>query len=254
MTPGLGMGHLAFAHDVGLVSTHVDWSIATQMPDELYRYPLVIILPYRDRFKHLREWTRRTIPRLDDSVRVILVEQSRDQRKFNRGALLNAGYNKATQGTDRPLRILFHDVDLVPNDELLAMYTAPWPQPVVHFACRFRRYNNNSRYFGGVVGYTTHSFPGFSNQFWGWGGEDDSLLNRTVYSIGYPKRGEFMDLERYPTARHKLRALAKSDRCSNKWELLESDDARTDNHKTLDYDAVSVDNSMGLEWYQVTIH
>lgn len=41
-----------------------------------------------------------------------------------------------------------------------------------------------SEFFGGVSGLTVEQFRkinGFSNAFWGWGGEDDDLWNRLVY-------------------------------------------------------------------------
>lgn len=40
-----------------------------------------------------------------------------------------------------------------------------------------------SEFFGGVSGLTVEQFRkinGFPNAFWGWGGEDDDLWNRSV--------------------------------------------------------------------------
>ena len=101
--------------------------------------------------------------------------------------------------TDAPT-VVFHDCDLVPDDDMLALYMAPWPAPVVHFGCRFTRYNNTHTYFGGVTGWQRQAFPGLSNRYWGWGGEDDALVARlrhlyppVTYTV--PDAGRLIDLE-----------------------------------------------------------
>jgi hypothetical protein len=45
-------------------------------------------------------------------------------------------------------------------------------------------------YFGGASLLNTSTFQlvnGFSNQYWGWGGEDDDLLQRLRWNFGCPK-------------------------------------------------------------------
>ena len=40
--------------------------------------------------------------------------------------------------------------------------------------------------FGGATGFTEDQFisvNGYSNQFFGWGGEDDDMFNRLVYTV-----------------------------------------------------------------------
>jgi len=42
--------------------------------------------------------------------------------------------------------------------------------------------------FGGVTAFKQQHFElvnGFSNQFYGWGGEDDDMYNRLVWHIAY---------------------------------------------------------------------
>lgn len=51
-----------------------------------------------------------------EEFRVYVVEQSADGRKFNRGKLLNIGFDLARR--DGCGAFLFHDVDLLPSDEL----------------------------------------------------------------------------------------------------------------------------------------
>ena len=189
----------------------------------------VLVVPYRDRRDHLRAFLRHFRKHGPPNLRIVVVEQC-DDHPFNRGALLNAGFQEAVAGG--ATRIIFHDVDLIPSTELMLAYFARWPSPVVHFGCRFSRYNNTPTYFGGVVGFVASAFPGFSNRFWGWGGEDDSLYRRTPkHMIHRPLYGSFIDLENIATVRDKLRSL--SYKCMNKRELLRDDNVHTDNHRTL---------------------
>ena len=51
-----------------------------------------------------------------DDHRVFVIEQSDDQRKFNRGQLLNVGAILAER--DQCDSLIFHDVDLLPSDDL----------------------------------------------------------------------------------------------------------------------------------------
>lgn len=51
-----------------------------------------------------------------EEFRVYVVEQSADSRKFNRGKLLNIGFDLARR--EGCGAFLFHDVDLLPSDEL----------------------------------------------------------------------------------------------------------------------------------------
>lgn len=191
----------------------------------------VVVIPYRNRQSHLDCILARL-----RNLPVIVVEQVDSHQPFNRGALLNIGYNAAR---DRGAsRIILHDVDLVPDDTLLSMYTDPWPLPVVHFGARFSRYNNSRRYFGGVHGFTAGSFPGYPNHFWGWGGEDDALRKRVKMKlVTYPRRGVYLDIEGYARPSDKLRTLKQQDKCNNRYELLAADNPCQDSHRhtTLSY-------------------
>lgn len=93
---------------------------------------MAVIVPYRDldpaqrRSAHLEQF----VPYMEDFLskavdgaprgvaefRVYVVEQSADSRKFNRGKLLNIGFDLARQ--EGCAAFLFHDVDLLPSDKL----------------------------------------------------------------------------------------------------------------------------------------
>ena len=105
---------------------------------------------------------------------------------FNRGALLNAGFDLIRKGGGSLDDIyVFHDIDLLPDPALLRQYEDP---PPVHFASVWDRYTSHimdedkkQRYLGGVLSLTGRHFVktgGFPNDFWGWGGEDDLLRDR----------------------------------------------------------------------------
>ncbi len=78
---------------------------------------------------------------------------------------------------------IFHDVDLIPSDDLLPSYiTTPQDLNPVHIARLWQRYAVDVNYFGGIVAYSRQQFElinGFPNNFWGWGGEDDELRERS---------------------------------------------------------------------------
>ena len=141
--------------------------------------------------------------RLND-FSIIIVEQSDDKRKFNRGKLLNAGFElakreicaaaRAAGGGPRACAaaldgasFVFHDVDLLPQPLIRALYgRLPAPGAPMHIARCWNRYNNNPKYFGGVNAFRWRDFEkinGFPNNYWGWGGEDDELINR-VNAVG----------------------------------------------------------------------
>jgi hypothetical protein len=63
--------------------------------------------------------------------KIFIIEQSDDGRKFNRGKLLNIGFDLAVkEGYDV---FIFHDVDLIPSVELVPYYTDV-PENPVHIA------------------------------------------------------------------------------------------------------------------------
>lgn len=218
------------------------------MADDPHDIPTVVI-PYRGRKMHLDCVLARF-----QHLNVVVVEQC-DALPFNRGALLNIGYCKAR--AEGAQRVLMHDCDLVPDDTLLRMYLEPWPMPVVHFGARFRRYNNSKNYFGGVHGFCAGDFPGYPNHFWGWGGEDDALRTRVnLRNTTYARRGEYLDLEGYPTAKDKLKTLRPNEKCTDRWEKIASDCARDDDHRhnTLKKEIQWAQMTKRLAWGYIRLH
>ncbi|KAL7983415.1 hypothetical protein Chor_000291 [Crotalus horridus] len=100
--------------------------------------------------------------------------------KFNRAKLLNVGYLEALKEENWDC-FIFHDVDLVPENDFNIYVCGSQPKHLVvgRNSTGYRlRYQG---YFGGVTALTREQFlkvNGFSNNYWGWGGEDDDLRIR----------------------------------------------------------------------------
>ena len=152
-----------------------------------------------------------------------------DLKKFNRGLLLNIGFSLTN---DLYNTFIFHDVDLLPSDSLSEYYSM-YPKKPIHIAGCWQRYNGNRNYFGGIVSFDRKCFNiinGFPNDFWGWGGEDDALLNRCIGNKIKPYKiedGGVLDIENgigYELE-EKLQVLRdnKEFKCLDKWERIEED-------------------------------
>jgi hypothetical protein len=116
----------------------------------------------------------------DIDYEIFIVEQL-DDKPFNRGKLLNVGYKSACdKGCDY---FVFHDVDMLPEDVDYSYSDKP-----LHLATHLQEHDYETTffdYFGGVTMFNKEDFElinGFSNEYWGWGFEDDDLLVRCLES------------------------------------------------------------------------
>jgi len=142
---------------------------------------LGIVVPFRDRYRHLFEFKRKikdylNLNKID--YELIIVEQD-GAKTFNRGKLLNIGFIYAKKlGCDY---VVFHDVDMIPVDVDYTYSDFP-----IHLATEFEPNDSFKRivfdeYFGGVTLFPNEIFEqinGYSNEYWGWGFEDNDLLFR----------------------------------------------------------------------------
>ncbi|NXF30803.1 B4GT4 galactosyltransferase, partial [Nyctibius bracteatus] len=143
---------------------------------------VAILIPHRNREKHLLYLLEHLHPflqrqQLDYGIYVI---HQAGNTKFNRAKLLNVGYLEALKEANWDC-FIFHDVDLVPENDFNIYMCDEQPKHLV-----VGRNNTGYRlryqgYFGGVTALTRDQFSkvnGFSNNYWGWGGEDDDLRIR----------------------------------------------------------------------------
>jgi hypothetical protein len=146
---------------------------------------IAILIPFREsdkdnkvRTKHLERFINH-FKELKLRVKIYVIEQSDDGRKFNRGALLNIGAEMAKKdGCDS---IILHDLDILQGPSLIPYY-AVYPVNPVHIAWGISKYTYH-RFLGGVLSISMKDFDkvnGYPNEFWGWGGEDDALRNRLI--------------------------------------------------------------------------
>ena len=134
---------------------------------------------------------------------VFVVEQV-DKLPFNRAALMNVGFLEASKMSNFSC-FIFHDVDMVPETDR-AIYKCPEQQAILHMAVAVSRWKYRltyPRYCGGITAMSrdnVRQIQGFSNTFYGWGGEDDDLYNRLM--------AHNITIERYPGNIARYRMLA----------------------------------------------
>jgi len=144
---------------------------------------IAIIVPYRDNIYQPRaEQLKQFIEyyhNFFDNLTIYIIEQSEDNKKFNRGVLLNIGYLIAKPNNHD--MYVFHDVDLISPKELVKVYRMISDTPI-HIASLWDKYK--TPYFSGGItsfkGTTFEKINGFPTLFFGWGGEDNAVNNRML--------------------------------------------------------------------------
>ena len=186
---------------------------------------VAIIVPYRDnKIQNRSEQLNKFIKFWEGkNVKVFIIEQSDDNRKFNRGQLLNLGFLLAEK--ENFDNYIFHDVDLIPSEELLPYYFYKSDYPL-HLGNNWDKYTFYA-FFGGVVSFNKKLFResgGYPNNFFGWGGEDDVLQNRVAKLVDkklVPKTGKYNEMKHTSTS--EVKSLTISDVIKKKL-ILDSND------------------------------
>ncbi len=138
------------------------------------------------------------------NLSIILVEQNKGDL-FNIGKLKNIGFDIANKSGIDFSHIIFTDIDVIPNTELMHYYLT---KPVIPTALAIegtryhsRKKNDGKPFMGAACAFTMDQFKkinGYSNAFYGWGGEDTNLalkIHEAGMKIGYPEKGAIIDLE-----------------------------------------------------------
>ncbi|XP_064629551.1 beta-1,4-N-acetylgalactosaminyltransferase bre-4-like isoform X2 [Lineus longissimus] len=174
-------------------------------PDCRSRHKVAIVIPYRNREKHLKIFLNNMHPFLQKQqleYGIYVVEQ-KEGTTFNRAMLMNIGFTEAMKQKNYDCTV-FHDVDLLPEDDR-NLYSCP-EQPR-HLSVAIDVFAYKLPYhsiFGGAIEMKREHFRkvnGFSNKFWGWGGEDDDMSSRVqdsgLHITRYP-----VNIARYKMIRH----------------------------------------------------
>lgn len=196
----------------------------------------IIIVPYRDnKFQDRKKQLDDFINFFKDKdIEIIIVEQSDDGKKFNRGKLLNIGYDV---NKDKNI-FIFHDVDILPDDYLLGLYNKTNGN-AIHLATKNKQYGHNYNFLGASLSVTKDIIKrtnGHPNNYWGWGGEDDNFRMRLVINkvkINKLTKGEYSEMEHPPT--RKIKDLTLQTPWENNIEDIETGNWKNNGVNNLDY-------------------
>lgn len=146
------------------------------------RNKLGIIVPYRLRETHLKIFIEKmeNYLKIQDIYYEIFIIEQDNGKQFNRGMLLNIGFQEAVRRKCN--YVVFHDIDMIPIDVDYSYSDIP-----LHLATDVIKTNGEfdkeifDEYFGGVTMFPVELFQkinGYSNKYWAWGYEDTDLLFR----------------------------------------------------------------------------
>eukprot|EP00795_Rhopilema_esculentum_P003747 gene3747-15023_t len=151
-------------------------------PKDCVGKKVAFLIPFRNRNKQLNVFLRTMHPVFQRQMidyRIFVVEQA-GKEKFNKGAIYNIGFNASLMFDDYDCHV-FHDVDLLSEDDR-NYYGCP--ASPMHMSLGIDKFNYKLSYpslIGGIQLFTKEHYQhinGYSNKFWGWGGEDDNLFTR----------------------------------------------------------------------------
>ena len=173
---------------------------------------VAIILCYRNNLNGTRNRERKFYIQYMNQIlknffnyHIYIIEQSNDNDKFNIGKLKNIGFEISSKSSNYD-SFVFSDIDTIPDYHLLP-YFYKNNNSVLSLAFRGTRYQNKNKvinkiFLGALINFNKNIFKqinGYPNNFYGWGGEDDALINRLLNSnintIYYPKYGSVIDIE-----------------------------------------------------------
>ncbi|KAL5274194.1 B4GALT7 family protein [Megaselia abdita] len=196
-----------------------------------YEHNLAIIVPFRDRFDELLEFgphITKFLRKQNISHHIFIVNQ-RDSFRFNRAALINVGFMFTESNFDY---IAMHDVDLLPlNDDL--KYSYPKNGPLHVSSPKLHPKYHYEKYIGGILLVSREHYRlvnGMSNQYWGWGLEDDEFYVRLKDAELTVHRHEGIQTGTDNTFAHnhdKRRRRRDMEKCFNQKEVTRKRDRKT---------------------------
>ena len=179
---------------------------------QFHKMNIAIISCFRDKGDGERERERKLYIKVMNRLlepyanfHIYIIEQHQDGNDFNIGKLKNIGFQIAKKDAHYD-NYIFTDIDMIPDYKLLPYFIRKtiYPLSLAYKGTRYEslRVKIQKPFMGGLIlfnGELFEKFNGYPNNFWGWGGEDDSLLNRILNNnIKYfevPKDGMVIDTE-----------------------------------------------------------
>uniref|UniRef100_A0A915PMP6 Beta-1,4-N-acetylgalactosaminyltransferase n=1 Tax=Setaria digitata TaxID=48799 RepID=A0A915PMP6_9BILA len=146
--------------------------------DCITEHKLAVIIPFRDRQTHLTRLIDFLIPVLRRQLldfRFIVTEQYGNEL-FNKGRIMNAAFRLAEHLNVSC--VIFHDVDMFPQDDRNFYGCPPTPRHIGAFVSNLGYQLWYKEIVGGVLAISMDDYRavnGYSNMYWGWGGEDDDM-------------------------------------------------------------------------------
>ncbi|XP_013392336.1 beta-1,4-N-acetylgalactosaminyltransferase bre-4 [Lingula anatina] len=146
----------------------------------------LIIIPFRDRWPHLVRWFENYLPifkRQKLDFRIVLTEQYGNST-FNKGRIMNAAFTESWKIFHFDC-VIFHDVDMLLENDHNLYHCRDLP---THLSPSVSKFGYDTMYdtlIGGVISFPVAAYfkvNGYSNLYWGWGGEDDDMYTRLKQS------------------------------------------------------------------------
>ena len=157
----------------------------------------LILIPFRETADGQRGLQLKELIQVLDKEKIdykVVIQE--DDKLFNKGLLINRAI---LDNPDYDYYII-HDVDLIPDTELLPYYYE-YPKLPIHLGARGQRWSGAVGFIGGVLSISKHDYykvNGFPLDYSGWGKEDDALLwrlNHQGIKVENPPQGSVKDLE-----------------------------------------------------------
>lgn len=165
-------------------------------------HKLAIIVPYRDRKDHLL----RFIPHMKEFLsnqtiqyKIIIIEQE-SGKPFNRAKLLNIGFDQMKEECDY---FCFHDIDLLPVSQESDYSYCKGVCKLSYYVSQFNFIPRPTDELGGVTMFDKETYldvNGYSNEYWGWGVEDNDLGERCKIKGSHftLRKGRYISLAHKP--------------------------------------------------------
>lgn len=199
---------------------------------------MAIRIPFRYRHQHLKYWLYYLHPilqrqQLDYGVYVINQD---GEETFNRAKLMNIGYVESLREYNYTC-FVFSEIDTIPMDDRNLYHCFDHPRHLAVAIDKFIFQLPYQNFFGGVISFSKDQFlaiNGFSNNYWGWGGEDDDIYNRVAIKKMRNSRPS-QAVRRCRMIKHNLDSVSKVN--PKRWDQLRRtrEDMLKDGIKSLNY-------------------